>query len=270
MERELPDEVLIGLNRDNPQLHDVYRLDLVTGELTKEVENPGFIGWVADAQLVVRGAAGPAPDGGFELMVRDSADADWRLLLVDPGRGRAHHRRGRVQRRRAVAADHQLGRRADRPAGRASTWPPARRRCWPRTPEADVSGVRVHPDTREPQIVTVLKARSEYLVLDPSVADDLAAIQALHPGDPSLRQAPTTPTTSGWWASPTTPGRSPTTPTTGRPRSAKFLFETPARAVAVRAGPDGAVLVHRAGRPDGARLPHASRPATERSSCRPC
>ena len=56
MERKFPTEVLIGLNRDNPQLHDVYRLDLVTGELTKEVENPGFVGWLADTQLVVRGA----------------------------------------------------------------------------------------------------------------------------------------------------------------------------------------------------------------------
>ena len=62
-------------------------------------------------------------------------------------------------------------------------------RCLPRTPSADVSGVRVHPITREPQIVTVLKARSEYRVLDPSVADDLAAIRALHPGDPAIQNA---------------------------------------------------------------------------------
>src|SRR5580704_5786054 len=42
-EKKFPTDVLVGLNRDNPQLHDVYRLDLVTGELVKEVENPGFI-----------------------------------------------------------------------------------------------------------------------------------------------------------------------------------------------------------------------------------
>ncbi|HEX7994753.1 MAG TPA: hypothetical protein VF506_12590, partial [Streptosporangiaceae bacterium] len=52
--------------------------------------------------------------------------------------------------------------------------------------EADVSGVRVDPDTREPQIVVILKDRSDYLVLDPSVADDLAAIRALHHGDPTF------------------------------------------------------------------------------------
>ncbi len=53
-------------------------------------------------------------------------------------------------------------------------------------PEADVSDVHVHPDTREPQIVTLSKDRSEYVVLDPAVTADLAAIRALHPGDPVI------------------------------------------------------------------------------------
>ena len=60
VEKKFPTEILIGLNKDNPQLHDVYRLDLTTGELTKEVDNPGFVGWLADSQLVVRGAFAPA------------------------------------------------------------------------------------------------------------------------------------------------------------------------------------------------------------------
>ena len=84
MERKFPTEVLVGLNRDKPELHDVYRLDLVTGELTKEVDNPGFIGWVADAQLAVRATAAPQPDGSIVLLVRDTAEADWRPLLTIP------------------------------------------------------------------------------------------------------------------------------------------------------------------------------------------
>src|SRR5262249_58144230 len=53
-------------------------------------------------------------------------------------------------------------------------------------PDADVSGVRVHPDTREPQIVTWVKERTEYRVLDPALEADVAAIRALHPGDPDI------------------------------------------------------------------------------------
>src|SRR6204780_1991826 len=83
-EKKFPTEILIGLNRDNPQLHDVYRLDLTTGELAKEVENPGFVSWLADSQLVVRAAVAPQPDGSLRLMVRGSADEDWRELLSIP------------------------------------------------------------------------------------------------------------------------------------------------------------------------------------------
>ncbi len=56
-------------------------------------------------------------------------------------------------------------------------------------PVADVSGVRLDPRHQGPQIVVVLKDRSEYIVLDPSVADDVAAIRALHPGDPVFSSA---------------------------------------------------------------------------------
>ncbi len=82
VDKRFPTDVLVGINRDNPELHDVYRLDLVTGELQKVLENPGFIGWVADAEMVVRAGVAPQPDGGFVLMVRERRDQDWRPLLT--------------------------------------------------------------------------------------------------------------------------------------------------------------------------------------------
>src|SRR6202050_5677291 len=84
MERKFPTDLLVALNRDNPELHDVYKLDLVTGELTKVVENPGFIGFLADAQLAVRATIAPQPDGSLVVLVWDSAEADWRPLLTVP------------------------------------------------------------------------------------------------------------------------------------------------------------------------------------------
>ena len=188
LERDLPDEVLIGLNRDNPELHDVYRVNLKTGELTKEEENPGFMGWIADAQLVIRGAVRPAPDGGFDLLVRDGPGSDWRELLSVPvddaittepiafsadGQSLLITSSAGAQTARLVRLDVATG----------------AAEVLAEDPEADVSDVRIHPDTREPQIVALLKARTEYIVLDESVADDFAAIRALHPGDPSLAGA---------------------------------------------------------------------------------
>jgi dipeptidyl aminopeptidase/acylaminoacyl peptidase len=183
MERKFPTEVLIGLNRDNPELHDVYRLDLVTGQLAKEVENPGFIGWIADAQLAVRGAAAPRPDGSLVVLVRDSSEADWRELLTVPADDAltsdaiAFSEDGS-----SLLATSSIGANTGRLV-RIDVATGAEE-VLAADPEADVSGVRLHPDTREPQIVTFEKDRSQYLVLDPSVAGDLAAIRALHQGDP--------------------------------------------------------------------------------------
>src|ERR1039457_2727965 len=184
-EKKFPTEILVGLNRDNPQLHDVYRLDLVSGELVKEVENPGFIGWIADAQLVVRAGIKPQPDGGAVVMVRDSAEEEWRQLLaidaedaLTPGPLAFSEDGASLLAESSVGADTARLVRVDLASGDVEVLA--------EDPEADVTGVRLHPDTREPQIVTFLKDRSEYQVLDPSVAPDLAAIRALHPGDPSL------------------------------------------------------------------------------------
>src|SRR5215470_7767131 len=188
IERDFPTEVLIGLNKDNPQLHDVYRLDLVTGELTKEVDNPGFVAWLADSRLLVRGAFAPQPDGGIVAMVRDSANDDWRQLLqipaedalpTDPVTFSADG--SSLLMVSSVGAETARLVRIDLSTGAEEVLAS--------DPQADVSGVRIDPDTREPQIVVVLRDRSEYIVLDPSVADDVAAIRALHHGDPNFVSA---------------------------------------------------------------------------------
>ena len=222
-EKKFPTEILVGLNRDNPQLHDVYRLDLVSGELVKEVENPGFIGWIADAQLVVRAGIKPQPDGGAVVMVRDSAEEEWRQLLaidaedaLTTGPLAFSEDGASLLAESSVGADTARLVRFDLASGDVEVLA--------EDPEADVTGVRLHPDTREPQIVTFLKDRSEYQVLDPSVAPDLAAIRALHPGDPSLVGADNADTT--WLVGFTNDaGAVPYFSYDRETRSGRFLFE---------------------------------------------
>jgi dipeptidyl aminopeptidase/acylaminoacyl peptidase len=184
-EKKFPTDILVGLNRDNPQLHDVYRLDLVTGELVKEVENPGFIGWVADAELVVRCGIAPQPDGGLVIMIRDDAGQDWRPLLsiaaedaLTSGPVAFSADGGSLLALSSVGANTGRLVRIDLASGATQVLA--------EDPEADVTGLRLHPDTREPQIVIFEKERSQYLPLDPAYEPDLAAIRTLHPGDPSL------------------------------------------------------------------------------------
>ncbi len=188
-EREFPDEILVGLNKENPELHDVYRLHLKTGELTRELANPGLIGMIADAQLAVRAGLQPQPDGSMLLVVRDSADsADWREIATIPPEDSlttgpvAFSADGRSLLLVSSVGAQAAGLiRIDVASGSTE--------ILASDPEADVSDVRIDPDTREPQIVTFLKARSEYQVLEEPVAGHLAAIRALHPGDPVFADA---------------------------------------------------------------------------------
>ena len=178
-----PAELLIGMNRDDPRLHDVYHVDLATGVLTQVAKNPGnVLGWLADVQFRVRGAVTSSPDGGTQLLVRDDPVEEWRpfvtwsaedamsswplgftldgkhLYLVDS---------------RDVNAARLV--RTDLASGASEVLA--------EDPQYDVGGVVVHQDTREIQMVAFTRARHEWQVLDPAIADDVAAIRRLSPGD---------------------------------------------------------------------------------------
>ncbi len=185
---DFPDELLIGLNKDNRQLHDVYRLRLGTGELTMETENPGVVGWAADSGLVARAGLAPHPDGSYTLLVRESAGDEWRSLMAVPPEDAITVKivgfsldgtrvllisSAGAQTARLVSVDLATG------AAEVLAEDPA----------ADVRAVRLDPRSKRPQFATVVKARSEYIAVDQSVAADLAAVGALSPGDPAVVSA---------------------------------------------------------------------------------
>lgn len=77
-----PDEVLIAMNKENINQHDVYRLNLKTGEMAMVAKNPGSVaGWYIDPELHVLGSARVTATGGLECRVRTSEDAEWTILV---------------------------------------------------------------------------------------------------------------------------------------------------------------------------------------------
>ena len=180
-----PDQVLVGLNKDNPSLHDVYLLTLSTGTLEKVLDNPGYAGWLADEDQVVRGALSPRPDGGFDLLVRSGESDEWRTLMnisADDATSTDWLSFGKDGSTLLMitAEGSDTGRLVSVSLADGSVTEILS------DMEADVAGAVLHPDTRAPQIVEVLKDRAEYHVLDPSVESDWAAVSALHHGDPGL------------------------------------------------------------------------------------
>ena len=77
-----PDTVLIQMNKRDPKVFDVYHLDLKTGKMDLDTQNPGKVqGWQADNALQVRAAQVETPDGGTIIRVRNDAKSAWRELI---------------------------------------------------------------------------------------------------------------------------------------------------------------------------------------------
>jgi dipeptidyl aminopeptidase/acylaminoacyl peptidase len=82
---KLPGRILVTMNLRNRKLFDVYRVDLKTGALELDTENPGDVGgWTATDDLFVKGAEATLDDGSTEVRVRDSAKGPWRVLVKAP------------------------------------------------------------------------------------------------------------------------------------------------------------------------------------------
>jgi dipeptidyl aminopeptidase/acylaminoacyl peptidase len=187
VDKRFPDHLLVGLNKDNPQLHDVYRLELSTGELTKVADNPGFAGWVVDADFQVRAGVQPKPDGGYQLVVRDSPEKDWRPLLdVGPDDALTTAPIGFSLDGRQLLTISSVGFNTGRLVW-LDTTAEAAPQVIAEDPHADVAGVRLQPDTRLVQLVVFQKDRSELVVTDPSIQPDIDGLHALSDGDLALQ-----------------------------------------------------------------------------------
>jgi len=182
-DKHFPNELLIGMNKENPQVHDVYHLDLTTGELTLVAKNPGNImNWVTDAHFKVRGAVTALPDGGTELLVRDDEHSEWRKLVTWDADdsltsgpidftldGQAIY----LQDSRNVNAGRLV--KLNIAMGDITVIA--------EDPQYDVGNVIVHPDTHEVQAVAFNKDRNEWVVLDESILMDFDNIGGIHRGD---------------------------------------------------------------------------------------
>jgi dipeptidyl aminopeptidase/acylaminoacyl peptidase len=181
--KNFPNELLIAMNKDNPQNHDVYHLQIDSGALQLVAKNPGnIVGWTADRELKVRAAQAARPDGGFDALYREDQFSEFETLIAwDPvdalhsaifgftGDGKSlfliDSRNSNTSRfAKLEIATGNIDVLAE-------------------DAKYDVSGALQHPDTREIQAVSFSRARNEWLALDDKVAADFEQIKALSRGD---------------------------------------------------------------------------------------
>jgi len=87
---KVPDSLLVALNLRDRRVSDVHVVDMRTGEVDLQVENPGdVVRWIATDDMEVRGAEAATPDGGTEIRVRRSPSAAFSPFLQVPFGDRA-------------------------------------------------------------------------------------------------------------------------------------------------------------------------------------
>ena len=80
---EIPDELIIGLNKRNPQVFDPYRLNLKTGEMEMLAENPGNIqGWMFDHDGKLRVAYAIVDGVNMSILYRETEQGEWKDVLT--------------------------------------------------------------------------------------------------------------------------------------------------------------------------------------------
>lgn len=79
----IPNEVIIGLNKRNPQVFDPYRLNLETGDMEMLAENPGNIqGWMFDHDGKLRVAFAIVDGVNTSLLYRETEADEWITVLT--------------------------------------------------------------------------------------------------------------------------------------------------------------------------------------------
>jgi dipeptidyl aminopeptidase/acylaminoacyl peptidase len=63
------DKILVGINNRDKSLHDIYLIDIISGELTLKHENEGFSDFVTDDDYNIRFAMAMTEDGGNQMFI---------------------------------------------------------------------------------------------------------------------------------------------------------------------------------------------------------
>jgi dipeptidyl aminopeptidase/acylaminoacyl peptidase len=182
-DKKHPNDLLVGLNLRDRRAFDMYRVDLTTGAIAMDTQNPGdVVRWITDPNFQIRGAqANNQKDGSTSLRVRDAMDKPWRELIVWPF-GENGGADDFTADGKALYVESSLGSDTTRLAVvDAATGKELK--VLAQNPKVDVGQVIINEDSKVVEAVGFDYLRNEWTVLDPSVKTDLDVLTKLHRGN---------------------------------------------------------------------------------------
>jgi len=182
-----PQHILIGLNNRDPSLHDVYKVNLRTGDLKLHQRNDGFAGFVFDDDYNVKLATKQTEDGGSQVQLAsvkpgpDGVTQFTDLYKVGMEDALSTNAIGLSKDGKTVYMTDSRGRNTaalmslDLATGK-STLLAEDARC-------DVDNAMIHPTQNTVQAASFDYKRSEWKVIDPSIEADFAYLRTVAEGE---------------------------------------------------------------------------------------
>ncbi len=184
--RKFPDEVLVGLNDRDKRFHDIWRINIATGEKKLVQQNPGVAGFLTDDDFRVRLAMNYTRTGGQVLQVpekeQDGEVAKWKYFIeFGPEDAMTSGPAGFDKTGDTLYLQDSRNRNT---AGLfAMDLESGHTKLIAEDPRTDVGGVLVHPTEKNIQAVSFTYGRTEWKVLDPAIAADIAYLKKFSDGD---------------------------------------------------------------------------------------
>ncbi len=179
-----PHEILVGLNDRDKQLHDIWKINVDTGEKELVQQNPGVAGYLTDDDFNVRIALNYTPtDGQVWLVPEGEGDKkEWKEFVeFGPEDAMTSGPAGFDKSNRTLYFQDSRNRNT---AGLfAMNLDDGKVTLIADDPKADAGGVLAHPTEKTIQAVSFDYSRDEWKILDPAIQADFDYLKTVQDGD---------------------------------------------------------------------------------------
>lgn len=183
---KFPQHILVGLNDRNPQLHDIYKIDLHTGEKELLQKNDFFVGFEIDDDYRVRFGITFGPDASMIYMTPDpESEEGWKPYMKVPtadamstrivGFDKSGDKGYLIDSRNRNTACLKL---LDLKTGEQT--------LIAENDKADISDVIAHPTEKTIQAVSFTYEKAEWQILDDAIKPDLDYLKTVDTGELQL------------------------------------------------------------------------------------
>ncbi len=166
-----PLECIIGLNKRDPEHHDLFKLNIETGNLTLLQENTRFSSFVVDDEFRVRMASNTTPDGGTEIFERMENGTFVSLMKIDLENSLTTYFDGFNETNEVAYLADSRGR--NTAALYALNLKTGETSLVAEHPRSDYGGAMSHPTKKYKQAACFCYDKLEWKIIDPAIAEDM-------------------------------------------------------------------------------------------------